>query len=220
MSVQMFQGVGGNGKPNYSAVDGTALASIFVCRNIAKITVPISDQNGARRSQAIEFDSIGSSISDAISNGAEILQTILSLSAGELTYYGSQLGLWRNDQTATPVPARSVRYFSMIATNGLNSSGNVVNVAKKMSTKLYVPFLKPTVSDIAALDALTPFITAGKLGAVGFKDDNKNSFYIGIMTGHNYSATKRYQGVDSPKLVSNDTADGISTDGVLSGDPS
>lgn len=219
MSVQMFQGVGGNGKPNYSAVDDTALASTFVCRNIAKITVPISDQNGARRSQAIEFDSIGSSISEAISNGALVLQTILGLSAGELTYYGTQLGLWRNDQEAAPVPARTVRYFSMTASNAFNSSGNPVNVKKRMSTKLYVPFLKSTVSDLAAADALSVHIAAGRLGSVSFKDDNKNSFYVGVMTGHNSEFAKRYRGADTPKLVSNDTADGISTDGVLSGDP-
>ena len=100
-------------KSVYSAETGAVSASLYAVKCGLKITVPLANQNGARRTQAVTFDSPGTSLQNAINNAADVAQWIADNSDGYITMFTMQLGLYRPDVEGTPMQAGELSYASL-----------------------------------------------------------------------------------------------------------
>lgn len=212
MSVQFFKGVGGSDKVMYNGSTGAAYTG-FAVKCAGKITVPIANQNGGRRSQIVTFDAMGSSLVEAIDNATDIMQTILNRSNGYLTMFTLQCGLYRKDIEGTPVEAGSLKYGSVKVVNTRSSSGAAVAVSKAKSMSIYFPFVNTKNLQLLE-DDVASLIADGKLCNVSFHDDNKNSFDVTPFTWSGQGTIKDYVANEIALLESNDTSAGGS-DGVL-----
>lgn len=214
MSLQIFKGVGSSTKSVYSAETGAVAANLYAVKCGLKITVPLANQNGARRTQAVTFDSPGTSLQNAINNAADVAQWIADNSDGYITMFTMQLGLYRPDVEGTPMQAGELSYASLEAVNTKNSSGVAQSVSKAKSIRLYVPFCKASTSKASLKSGLQALLTSGKLGSINFHDANKDSFDVGTMSYVNGITIKEYEAKALQMLSSNDTDAGIS-DGIL-----
>lgn len=214
MSVQIFRGVGGSTLNNFNATTGAAANTLYAVQASAKITCPIGDEEGTRRSQTVEWCSQGSSIQEAIDNAADVLQFVVDNSNGYISMFCLQLGLFRSDVEGIPMEAGAISYASISATNTKNASGERVQAVRARNSNLYIPFCKETASKASLKAGVQALCTAGKLCTINFHDANKESFDIGPLT-YVYGATiKDYEAKGRNMLQSNDTGSGI-TDGVI-----
>lgn len=214
MSLQILKGVGSSTKDVYSAETGAISASLYAVKCGLKVTVPVANQAGARRTQAVAWDSPGTSLQNAINNAADVAQFIVDNSDGYATTFTMQLGLYRPDVEGTPMEAGELSYASIEAVNTKTNAGVVQAVNRARSVRLYVPFCKSDVSKASLKAGVQALCTAGKLGSINFHNSDKDSFDVGTMSYVNGITIKDYEAKALQQLTSNDSDEGIS-DGVL-----
>lgn len=214
MSVKIFRGIGSSDLDNFNGTTGSAANTLYAVRAALKITVPIGENDGSRRSQTVEWDSQGTSIQNAINNAADVAQTIVDNSNGYITMFTLQLGLFRPDVEGTPMSAGELSYASIGLTNLKNASGEPVSAVRARSHNMYVPFAKETVTRAGIKSAFQALATAGKICQINFHDNTKESFDITPLTYVYGSTLKDYEAKGNMLLASDDTNAGIS-DGTL-----
>lgn len=214
MSVQFFKGVGGSSLDMFNGTTGASYSG-YAVKWGAKISVPIDTENGARRTQVISGASQGASLVEAINNATDTCQWIVDNSLGVLTMFTLQCGLYRHDKLGTPIPARTLRYGYIDATNKNDANGPVLVTGKVRSVRAFIPFIV-TNKSIDTLNAeFQALLTAGKVCSLNFHDEEQDSFDVTPMTGlKNSFEIKGYSRDELALLSSNDDTSGGS-DGVL-----
>lgn len=213
MSVQFFNGVGGSDLEMFNGTSGASYTGNAVIWG-AKIACPVSDQNGGVRTQVLKGASPGANLVTAINNATDVVQAILNKSKGYLVNFSVQCGLYRHDKLGVPVPPNKLLYGYVDITNVVDGTGQTVSAQKSKSQRVYFPFV--STKDLGELEStVQALMTAGKICALNFHDEDKDSFDVTPMTGMaGIGRIQEYTRKELALLASNDTSSGGS-DGVL-----